>query len=141
MSGRMRRGGINGLAPGKQHLGSPGVATRPPRSSPRGPPPRHSPPAAHADAPVPRGAGSGPLPPPPHPAALPRPLPQHHHSGSASRPTPARWRNVVGDGGGTRCSLGTFSRSPLPGRAARAGTPGTRSAAAWSGDKFLHVEL
>lgn len=40
MSGRIRRGGINGLAPGRQHLGSPGVTTWPPRSVPCGPPPR-----------------------------------------------------------------------------------------------------
>lgn len=40
MSGRMRRGGINGLAPGRQHLGSPGVTTWPPRWAPRGPPSR-----------------------------------------------------------------------------------------------------
>lgn len=40
MSGRMRRGGINGLAPGRQHLGSPGVTTWPPHSVPCGPPSR-----------------------------------------------------------------------------------------------------
>lgn len=37
MSGRMRRGGINGLAPGRQHLGSPGVTTWPPCWTPCGP--------------------------------------------------------------------------------------------------------